>query len=352
VNTSTTVSPPARAPGAPLARGVRDYFFSDSRRTVQTVLGLAWLLDAGLQFQPFMYSNGFVQMLTAVRPGQPHWVAGPIGWATGIAHDNLDIWNTLFALTQLAIGLGLLYRPTVKPALAVSFGWALSVWFVGEGLGMLFASAASPLTGAPGAVLLYGLIGLIVWPNRPGGLLGASGARIAWGVLWVVMGLLWLLPANSSANAISNQISSAPSNMSWLTSLQTHAANAARDNGLLIALALATVSVAIGIAATIDWQARTFLWLAISLNVTYWVIGQGFGGIQTGTGTDPNAGPLFILLVCTLFPLLPTRRKSRAGETRAHPSARSSQFGSGVGLLRCFNSGTSRVEPPSARSLP
>jgi hypothetical protein len=312
VNTSTTVGPPAQALGAPLARGLRDYFFSDSRRTVQTVLGLAWLLDAGLQFQSFMYSNGFIQMLTAMRPGQPHWVAGPISWATGIAQDNLDVFNTLFALTQLAVGLGLLYRPTVKLALAASFGWALSVWFFGEGLGMLFASAASPLTGAPGAVLLYGLIGLIVWPNRPGGLLGPSGARTAWGVLWVVMGLLWLLPANSSANAISNQISSAPSNMSWLTSLQTHAAHVAKDNGLLIAFALAAISVAIGIAVADDWQAWTFLWLAIYLNVTYWVIGQGFGGIPTGTATDPNAGPLFILLACTLFPLLPTRQRNPA----------------------------------------
>jgi hypothetical protein len=312
-NTSPTVSPPAHAPGGPLARGVRDYFFSDSRRTVQTVLGLAWLLDAGLQFQSFMYSNGFIQMLTAVRPGQPDWVAGPISWATGIAQGNLDVWNTLFAFTQLAIGLGLLYRPTVKLALAATFGWALSVWFFGEGLGMLFASTASPLTGAPGAVLLYGLIGLIVWPNnRPGGLLGASGARIAWGVLWVAMGLLWLLPANSSADAIGNQISSAPSNMNWLTSLQTHAANVAKDNGLLIAFVLTAVSVAIGIAVALDWQARTFLWLAIYLNVIYWAIGQGFGGITTGTGTDPNAGPLFILLAYTLFPFLPSRQKNPA----------------------------------------
>jgi hypothetical protein len=312
VNPSTTVSSQAHAPGAPLARRVRGYFFSDSRRAVQTVLGLAWLLDAGLQFQSFMYSNGFIQTLTDTRPGQPHWVAGPISWATGIAQGNLDLWNTLFALTQLAIGLALLYRPTVKLALAVSFGWALSVWFFGEGLGMLFASAASPLTGAPGAVLLYGLIGLIVWPNRPGGLLGGSGARIAWGVLWVVMGLLWLLPANSSPNAISNEISSAPSNMTWLTSLQIHAANVANDNGLLIAFVLAAVSVAIGIAVTVDWQAQTFLWLAIYLNVIYWVIGQGFGGITTGTGTDPNAGPLFILLACTLFPLLPTHQRNAA----------------------------------------
>ena len=35
---------------------------------------------------------------------------------------------------------------------------------------MLFMNTAMPLTGAPGAVLLYGLIGAIAWPNnRPGG---------------------------------------------------------------------------------------------------------------------------------------------------------------------------------------
>ena len=88
----------------------------------------------------------------------------------------MNVYNTLFALVQVAIGLGLLYRRTVKPALAVSFVWALVVWWFGEAFGMLFMQRwRSPLTGAPGAVLLYGLIGLIVWPNgRPGGLLGSA----------------------------------------------------------------------------------------------------------------------------------------------------------------------------------
>ena len=44
-------------------RSVRDYFWSDSRRAIQTVLGLVWLLDGALQFQSFMYSRGFIQML-------------------------------------------------------------------------------------------------------------------------------------------------------------------------------------------------------------------------------------------------------------------------------------------------
>ena len=93
-----------------------------------------------------------------------------------------------------------------------------------------------------------------------------------------------------------------------------------QDNGLLIAFVVAAVSVAIGIAVAVGWQARRFLWLAIYLNVIYWVIGQGFGGIQTGTGTDPNAGPLFILLACTLFPFLPTRQKNPATSLVATPA--------------------------------
>ena len=166
--------------------GVRAYFASDSRRTIQSFLGLIWLLDGILQFQSFMYSNGFPQMLTGMEPGQPHWLSSSIGWGARFANGNLDFWNTLFGLTQVAIGLGLLFRPTVKVALAGSFVWVAIVWWFGEAFGMLFANAANPLTGAPGAVLLYGLIGLIVWPNkRPGGLLGMRGTRIAWAALWV-----------------------------------------------------------------------------------------------------------------------------------------------------------------------
>ena len=52
---------------------------------------------------------------------------------------------------------------------------------------------ASPLTGAPGAVLLYALVGVIVWPSeRAAGLLDARGARTLWAGLWLAMAWLWL----------------------------------------------------------------------------------------------------------------------------------------------------------------
>ncbi len=297
---------------------LRRYFASDNRRALQTALGLLWLLDGALQFQPFMYTRAFPQMLVAMEPGQPHWLSSSLGFGARIALVDLPLWNTLFGLTQVALGLGILFRPTVRLALAGSFAWVLVVWWFGEGFGMLFANTASPLAGAPGAVLLYALAGLIVWPNdRPGGLLGVRGARLVWGALWALMAWLWLLGPNSSADATHDAIAAAPSGIGPLASLQRHAADLAGGRGLPIALVLAAVSLAIAIASAVDWQARTFLRLAIYLNVAYWVVGQGLGGLATGSATDPNAGPLFVLLAAALLTLLPAETAAGAAERRS-----------------------------------
>jgi hypothetical protein len=301
------------------ARGL-SYFASDGRRAIESVLGLIWLLDGGLQFQSFMYSKGFIEMLTGEAAGQPAWLASSIDWGAHLAQHNQVIWNTLFALTQVLIGLGLLYRPTAREALAGSFAWALVVWWFGEAFGMLFMNMANPLTGAPGAAVLYLLVGLLVWPSgRPGGLLGVRGARTAWAALWLVMAWLWLLGANSSANATHDAINAAPSGMSWLSTVQDWVADAAKGNGLAIALVLAAVSAAIGVAVAVDWRPRQFLIGAIVLNLAYWVLGQGFGGIFEGGATDPNAAPLFILLACALYALVPAR-PSVPAEPRGSPA--------------------------------
>jgi hypothetical protein len=301
---------------------LRTYFASDSSRSVQTALGLIWLLDGALQFQSFMYSKGFIDLINSQAAGQPAWLHASIRWSSNIAAHNLTMFNTLFALTQVAIGAALLYRPTVKPALAASFAWVLVVWWIGEAFGMLFMNMANPLTGAPGAVFLYALVGAIVWPNgRPGGLLGVRGAKIAWAALWLVMAWLWLLAANSSANATRDAINAAPSGMSWLSTVQDWAANGSAGHGLVIALVLAALSAAIGIAVAANWRAKEFLIIAVALNLAYWVFGQGFGGIAEGNATDPNAGPLFVLLAVAMCALLPAGLRNPATPARGTPPA-------------------------------
>src|SRR6202042_3643084 len=155
-------------------------------------------------------------------------------------------FNTLFALVQVAIGVGLLYGPTVRAALMLSIAWSIFVWWFGEAFGMLLMSMASPLTGAPGAVSLYALLALVAWPNgRAGGLLGVRGARIAWAALWVLMGWLWLIGPNSSADGIHDAISAAPSGMGWLDDVLSRAASLTAGNGFVIALILAATSIGI-----------------------------------------------------------------------------------------------------------
>jgi hypothetical protein len=148
------------------------------------------------------------------------------------------------------------------------------------------------------------LVGLAVWPARcPGGLLGVRGARITWAALWLFMGWLWLEPQNSSPGAVAAAIKGAPSGMGWLSSVQHWGATAADGRGLAIALVLALLSAAIGVAVAVNWHAKPFVIVAIALNLVYWVFGQGFGGIFTGSGTDPSTAPLFILLSCALYAL-------------------------------------------------
>ena len=262
------------------------------------MLGLIWVLDGALQFQSFMYGKGFIQLLQGLTGGQPGWVASSVNQGAATMESHQVLFNTGAALIQVAIGFGILYKRTTKPAILVSFAWVLSVWWFGEAFGMMFMATtpmggipmASALTGAPGAVLLYALIGAIVWPNdRPGGLLWVRGARIAWAALWLVMAWLWLVEAGG-ANGIHNAINAAPSGMSWLSTVQNGFASITKGNGLVFALVLAALSAAIGIAVAVNWRAKQFLVLAVVLNLIYWVVGQGFGGIFRGARPTPTPG--------------------------------------------------------------
>jgi hypothetical protein len=295
------------SPGSSVSTRLRTYFADSPARTLQTVLGVVWLLDGGLQLQSFMYSRGFVAMIKGAAVGQPSWVHDSIIWGANIASHNLSVWNSLFAATQLMIGFGLLYRPAVRSALIANFAWALMVWWFGEGFGMmLVGGVAAPLSGAPGGVILYLLVGLIAWPSaRPGGLLGVRGARTMWAALWLVMAWLWLESASAAPNAIRDMINAAPSGMSWLSSLQNGFASVARGNGVAISLVLAAVSAAVAVGVGVNVRARQLLGIAAVLSAVFWVVGQGFGGIFQGGATDPNTAPLFIILAYGLYKLVP-----------------------------------------------
>jgi hypothetical protein len=300
------VGSPSLSFGAAPITWVRHRLLADGQRLIQIALGLLWLLDGALQLQSYMYGRAFITTLKASALGQPPWVADSLGWAANTMQSHQVLLNTAFALIQIAVGVGLLHRRTVKPALAASFVWALIVWWFGEGFGMIFMGMSNPLEGAPGAAVLYLLLGLAVWPtNRPGGLLGVRGTRLMWGALWLVMTWMWLGPAGTSANAISESINGAPSGIGALTSHQVRLARATAGHGIMIGLTLAALSAAIGIGVIRNWHARALLGVSIAINLLFWIVGQGFGGVFTGGATDPNSAPLLVLLACAMYALVP-----------------------------------------------
>jgi hypothetical protein len=291
-----------------------------SPRSIQVALGLLWLLDGLLQLQPFMFTKGFVsEVIAGNTAGQPAIIGVPITWAAHFMAPHIALWNTAFAVIQIAIGLGLLWRRTVKQALLLSFAWALGVWWFGEGFGGLATGAASMLTGAPGAVILYAIVGLVVWPRTEQqsgfgavGLLGASGARVAWCVLWLGAAAFSILPAQRAPGALSDVLSgNAAEAPAFLASVERWLAHAATGRGFGISLAIAALEAAIGVGALIKARARPFLILGIGVSLIFWAVGQNLGMLFSGTSTDPDAAPLYVLLaLACLVP--PTERAGSA----------------------------------------
>ncbi len=289
----------------------------DARRRLQLALAGIWLLVALLQYQPFMFSSGFSQMIGGTAAGSPRVVASPITWdATLVAHHPV-LLNTIFATIQLLLAIGIACRPTLRIALAASIAWALGVWWFGEGLGMVLTPAASPVNGAPGAVIIYALLAVLLWPaDRPGRpapftaarAVGAPVARALWAVLWLSLAYFALLPGNRAPQALNGMIAGMESGEpGWLAALDRGAASLVAHQGLAasVVLAVALVIIAVGVYLPAP-AARPTLVLAIVVAAVIWVFGEAFGAILAGGATDPNSGPLLMLLALTYWPVRAT----------------------------------------------
>ncbi len=310
--------------GAPLSLG-EARVAPDSRRRLQLVLAGIWLLDAVLQYQSVMFSRAFPQMLAAAAQGNPAFVAGPVAWSARLADQHLVAMNALFAAIQLMLGLGIAWRPTVRVALAASVAWALAVWWLGEGLGLVLTGRASPLNGAPGPVILYALLAVLLWPgarDRPapfvaGRGVGTRAARALWLILWGSLAFFALTPASRAPQAASGMISSmAAGEPGWLTWLELHAASALAGRGLAVSAVLAAALVVAAVGAYLPARAaRLTLVLVLVLAAALWLAG-GLGGVLTGSATDPGTGPLLALLAVAYWPARDTARaREAAGPT-------------------------------------
>jgi hypothetical protein len=292
----------------------------DARRALQLALAGIWLVDAMLQYQSVMFTKAFGQMLAASADGNPAVIARPIRWDATLVGQHVVLLNAVFATIQLLLGLGIAFRPTVRLALAASLAWSVGVWWFGEGLGGVLNGGASPVNGAPGAVILYALLAVLLWPaaREPAArkaaareapfvaarAVGARAARALWLVLWLSLAYFSLTPDNRAPQALNGMIAGMESGEpGWLAAIDRGAAALVAQQGLAASIVLAAALAIIAVAVYLPPRlARAGLLLAIVVAAVIWVAGQDFGMILAGGATDVNSGPLLALLALAYWP--------------------------------------------------
>ena len=144
------------------------------KRMMVWSIALLWLLDAGLQAQPRMFTLDFISnIMTPSVAISPSIFANLANWTIALITPNIGEWNWLFTTVQFAIAIALLVELAgknewvTKGELILSIVWGLGVWVVGEGTSGVFTGNGTLLTGAPGSVLLYVLIAAFYFlPDR------------------------------------------------------------------------------------------------------------------------------------------------------------------------------------------
>jgi len=178
-------------------------------------------------------------------------------------------------------------------------------------MGGVFAGA-TPVMGYPGAVLLYALIALLVWPPRSerpatsvavSGPLGERAPRVLWFLLWISFVRYLLLSANRSPQGLKlSLVAMAPGEPGWEKAIDNHLASALANHGTQASIVLALACAVVAFAVFVPALLRPALVLASIVALAFWVA-QDFGGVFTSYGTDPNTGPLLVLLAATVWPL-------------------------------------------------
>lgn len=287
-------------------------------RRLQTFLGLLWILDGLLQFQPANLSIAFARFVAGNAMGQPALI------------QRIDFWTAhLFAahplgagagvgIIQVALGAAILWPKSRRVGLLCSIPWALSVWAFGAGFGGLFTGFSMQPSGAPGAALLYSIAAIMLFPRRDHpehdggprsaavcGLFGDRGLAMVWGGLWFGAALLQVVPVVTLGFKLSTNIRmTAMGEPRWLGSLDHFSARFASAHGVGLTAALVVLELTFASAALVRgvWRAR-LLKAALCALPILWIGGENLGGLLTGSATDVGAMPLYALLALGLLPL-------------------------------------------------
>lgn len=185
-------------------------------------------------------------------------------------------------------------------------------------------------SGAVPAAVASSASGVGRWP---------AAGLVAWSAWWVVSAFLWLLPAQRRPGAVAGQlVAMAGGQPHGYTAFLTRVGHDLASVGPQTAWLLAAASLVVGLGPLVARRPTRFLVAGALLATAFWVTGEGLGGVLTGMGTDPNAGPLVVLLAAALLPAcVPVRLDTPSPArrlARMHPGLVTAAMGSlGMALL-------------------
>lgn len=170
------------------------------------------------------------------------------------------------------------------------------------------------LTGAPGAAIIYSILGLVLWPRenplstRPNLYLlsrwseNGTIARIIWAIVWCGTSLLELESPNFAPNAVSTELHTAGLNQpGWLHWLDLEASKLTSGIGPDVAFVLLLAEFLTGWLILRKSTRNIAIVLGIVISIIFWLSGQGVGYLLTGEATDPNLGPAIVLFALAVI---------------------------------------------------
>jgi cytochrome oxidase Cu insertion factor (SCO1/SenC/PrrC family) len=282
------------------------------RKVLRIGFGIVWLFDGILQAQPKMAVGLPSQVIEPIAASSPKWVQHVINWAgTSWSYHPLQA-GAAAVWIQVGIGIWLLVAargPLSRLAGLVSAGWGLVVWVFGESFGGIFAPGLTWLFGAPGAVLLYSVAGVLIalpgraWASPKLGrlLLGGLGAFLlgmavlqAWPGRGFWQGTVHGQGGTLAAMTASMEPTPQPHILSsWIAAFTSF------DEAHGFAVNLVAV-IALAVIGTVFLTRRPQLLkpaviVFAVLCAAVWVLIEDFGFFG-GLGTDPNSMIPFVLL--------------------------------------------------------
>src|SRR3984957_8512266 len=147
-----------------------DHSEPPARRILRVGFGVLWVVDGFLQLQSSMPLGLPTSLIQPPASSSPAWVQH-------IVTSGVNIWSlhpvqaaAASVWIQIGLGLWLLVAPRglwSRFGGLATVGWGLVVWVFGEAFGGIFAPGLTWLFGAPGAVLIYCVAGVLVaLPDR------------------------------------------------------------------------------------------------------------------------------------------------------------------------------------------